>query len=112
MHCGEIGEAEQVAVNSAGPASVSFPFWLFPAHSDIFHATFAWHFIQLRFSSLTPTMQTLLNWGLANSNPEDLRRAQNEPREPLDPGIIDAILGKPDSVLMRVGYTISTRASR
>jgi len=46
-------------------------------------------------------MQTLLNWGLSNSTPEDFAQAKAEPRQPLDPGVIDAILGKPDAVLMR-----------
>lgn len=57
-------------------------------------------------------MESLLRWGLANSNPEDLQQAQNAPRQPLDPGIIDAILGKPDAVLMKEALEIALDDSK
>ncbi|KAJ9068797.1 hsp70 nucleotide exchange factor fes1 [Entomophthora muscae] len=51
-------------------------------------------------------MEKLLQWGLANSDPDALARQANgeEPRQSLkdlDPGVIDAILGKDDATLMK-----------
>lgn len=47
-------------------------------------------------------MQSLLRWGIENSNPEELGAAQAAPQQKdIDPGIIDMILGKPDAVLMK-----------
>jgi len=47
-------------------------------------------------------MQSLLRWGIENSTKEDLEEAIKAPRQPLDPAIIDHILGKPDAVVMKV----------
>ena len=47
-------------------------------------------------------MQSLLRWGIENSTKEDLEEAIKAPRQPLDPAIIDHILGKPVAVLMKV----------
>lgn len=43
-------------------------------------------------------MQSLLQWGIANSSSD---AAPPRPRTDLDPAILDAILGKPDSQLMK-----------
>lgn len=51
-------------------------------------------------------MESLLRWSIEHSNdgtqPTDPSRIQN-----LDPGIIDAILGKPDSELMKEALAIA-----
>lgn len=48
-------------------------------------------------------MESLLRWSIENSTTEESgARPPPEPRKDLDPGIIDAILGKPDAVLMKV----------
>ncbi|KAH9920818.1 nucleotide exchange factor Fes1-domain-containing protein, partial [Epithele typhae] len=46
-------------------------------------------------------MESLLRWGITNSTPADANRPPPQPRTDLDPGIIDAILGKSDAVLMK-----------
>lgn len=50
-------------------------------------------------------MESLLRWSIENSatdgsGPRSPQAPQS--RQDLDPGIIDAILGKPDAVLMKV----------
>ncbi|KZW03323.1 Fes1-domain-containing protein [Exidia glandulosa HHB12029] len=57
-------------------------------------------------------MESLLRWGVENSNPEDLHQAQTAPRQPLDPGIIDHILGKPDAVQMKEALEIALDDAR
>ncbi|KAH7100366.1 Fes1-domain-containing protein [Auriculariales sp. MPI-PUGE-AT-0066] len=52
-------------------------------------------------------MQSLLRWGIENSDPEQLREAQTAPRQPLDPAIIDHILGKPDAVRMKESLEVA-----
>lgn len=51
-------------------------------------------------------MESLLRWGIEHSNdggqPPQPSRVQN-----LDPGIIDAILGKPDSELMKEALVVA-----
>ncbi|KAF8629459.1 hypothetical protein AX15_003438 [Amanita polypyramis BW_CC] len=49
-------------------------------------------------------MQSLLTWGIQNSTEES--RAIVD-RQKLDPGIIDAILGRPDSVLMKEALDVA-----
>lgn len=49
-------------------------------------------------------MQSLLRWGIENSgndNDSATGAVPLAPRTDLDPGIIDAILGRPDSELMK-----------
>ena len=46
-------------------------------------------------------MDSLLRWGIENSTPGQ------QPRNDLDPAIIDHILGKPDSVLMKEAFAIA-----
>jgi hsp70-interacting protein len=48
-------------------------------------------------------MQSLLRWGIENSGNDDSTTgvAPQTQRTHLDPGIIDAILGRPDSELMK-----------
>ena len=46
-------------------------------------------------------MESLLRWSIANSTPQDANQPPPRPRTDLDPGIIDAILGKPDAELMK-----------
>jgi hypothetical protein len=47
-------------------------------------------------------MESLLRWGIENSTAAtDGPRQPPQPPQNLDPGIIDLILGKPDSVLMK-----------
>jgi len=46
-------------------------------------------------------MESLLQWSLANSAPSDGSQPPAGPRQPLDPGVIDAILGKSDADHMR-----------
>jgi hsp70-interacting protein len=47
-------------------------------------------------------MESLLRWSIQNTTPGSVpAAAPAAPRAPLDPGIIDHILGVPDSVLMR-----------
>jgi hsp70-interacting protein len=48
-------------------------------------------------------MESLLRWSIENAATDGSGpRPPPEPRKDLDPGIIDAILGKPDAVLMKV----------
>jgi len=58
-------------------------------------------------------MDGLLRWSIQNSTPLD-EAARNAPleRKDLDPGIIDMILGRPDSELMKEDMAIATDASR
>lgn len=49
-------------------------------------------------------MDSLLRWGIENSTGGS---APTQPRKDLDPGIIDHILGKPDSVLMKEALSIA-----
>lgn len=46
-------------------------------------------------------MESLLRWGIENSDPNAAITPSQRLKD-LDPGIIDMILGKPDSVLMKV----------
>lgn len=47
-------------------------------------------------------MENLLRWGIEHSTrDENGQPVTPQPRQGLDPGVIDAILGKPDSVLMQ-----------
>lgn len=58
-------------------------------------------------------MDGLLRWSIENSTPLD-ETARNAPpeRKVLDPGIIDMILGRPDSELMKEDMALATDASR
>jgi hsp70-interacting protein len=55
-------------------------------------------------------MESLLRWGIENSAPSD--GTVNRPQQPLDPGIIDVILGKPDSVLMKEDLEVAVDQNR
>lgn len=48
-------------------------------------------------------MDALLRWGIENSSQGNASAAPAGPREPLDPAIIDHILGKSDADQMKVG---------
>ena len=54
-------------------------------------------------------MQSLLQWGIANSSQD---APPPRPRSDLDPAIIDQILGKPDSQLMKEALAIATDEER
>lgn len=47
-------------------------------------------------------MESLLRWSIENTVPESGPSTPKDPRKDFDPGIIEAILGKPDAVLMKV----------
>jgi hypothetical protein len=49
-------------------------------------------------------MESLLRWSIANSTPNATPPA---PNGNIDPGIIDAILGKPESELMKEALAIA-----
>jgi hsp70-interacting protein len=55
-------------------------------------------------------MQSLLRWSLENSTSPDGTVAR--PQQPLDPGIIDTILGRPDSALMKEALDVATDENR
>lgn len=58
------------------------------------------------------TMQSLLRWGIENSSSSpDVNKVPPRPMKDLDPGIIDMILGKPDSVLMKVSLSFDPSCS-
>ena len=59
-------------------------------------------------------MQSLLRWGIENSGNDDGSATGAVPparRTDLDPGIIDAILGRPDSELMKEALAKAQDAS-
>ena len=47
-------------------------------------------------------MDALLRWSIENSSRGTVSGGPDIPKQPLDPGIIDAILGKPDAEQMKV----------
>lgn len=49
-------------------------------------------------------MDSLLRWSIENSSPST---GPVQPREDLDPAIIDHILGKPDAVLMKEALSVA-----
>lgn len=61
-------------------------------------------------------MQSLLRWSIENSSGDGEGAPQQqppqEPRKGLDPGIIDMILGKPDSELMKESLAIALDEKR
>ncbi|KAI8990373.1 nucleotide exchange factor Fes1-domain-containing protein [Trametes punicea] len=57
-------------------------------------------------------MESLLRWSIANSGPRDPNQPPPQPRSDLDPGIIDMILGKPDSELMKEALAIAVDESK
>ena len=56
-------------------------------------------------------MQSLLRWGIENSDANALREQSTERKE-LDSGIIDMILGKPDAELMKEALAIAVDEKR
>jgi hsp70-interacting protein len=54
-------------------------------------------------------MQSLLTWGIQNSTPESQEAVD---RQKLNPDIIDMILGRPDSELMKEALTIAVDTNR
>ncbi|KAI0744577.1 nucleotide exchange factors-like protein [Earliella scabrosa] len=57
-------------------------------------------------------MENLLRWSLANSDPRDVNQPPPAPRSDLNPEIIDAILGKPDSELMKEALAVAVDEKR
>ncbi|PIL25864.1 hypothetical protein GSI_11617 [Ganoderma sinense ZZ0214-1] len=57
-------------------------------------------------------MESLLRWGIANAAPQDGTQPSPQPRTDLDPGIIDAILGKSDAELMKEALTVAVDERR
>lgn len=59
-------------------------------------------------------MDGLLRWSLENSTPLDEATRNGPPleRKDLDPGVIDMILGRPDSELMKEDMAIAIDPSR
>ncbi|KAJ6578785.1 nucleotide exchange factor Fes1-domain-containing protein [Mycena vulgaris] len=58
-------------------------------------------------------MESLLRWGIENSTPQtDASNPPPAPRQDLDPGIIDMILGKSDAVLMKEDMAVATDDSQ
>ncbi|KAI1790546.1 nucleotide exchange factors-like protein [Ganoderma leucocontextum] len=57
-------------------------------------------------------MEGLLRWGITNSTPQDGTQPRPQPRTDLDPGIIDAILGKSDAELMKEALTVAVDEKR
>ncbi|KAI0693093.1 armadillo-type protein [Cerioporus squamosus] len=54
-------------------------------------------------------MEQLLRWGIANSDPN---APPPQPRTDLDPGVIDAILGKSDAELMKEALAVAVDEKR
>lgn len=54
-------------------------------------------------------MEQLLRWGITNSDPNG---PPPQPRTDLDPGVIDAILGKSDAELMKEALTVAVDEKR
>ncbi|OJT11189.1 Hsp70 nucleotide exchange factor FES1 [Trametes pubescens] len=52
-------------------------------------------------------MESLLRWGIANSDPRTANQPPPQPRSDLDPAIIDMILGKSDAELMKEALAIA-----
>lgn len=59
-------------------------------------------------------MQSLLRWSIENSTPQDGSAGGRPPpsKQVLDPGIIDTILGRPDSEQMKEDVAIATDTSK
>ncbi|TFK36602.1 armadillo-type protein [Crucibulum laeve] len=59
-------------------------------------------------------MQSLLRWSIENSSPQDSAPSDRPPaeRKVLDPGVIDMILGRPDSELMKEDMAVATDKTR
>ncbi|KAF9458688.1 nucleotide exchange factor Fes1-domain-containing protein [Collybia nuda] len=59
-------------------------------------------------------MQSLLRWSIENSEPLDGAAGDRPPAttKELDPGIIDMILGKPDSVLMKEDLAVAVDSNQ
>ena len=55
-------------------------------------------------------MQSLLRWSLEHSEPQGPNPAREV--KPIDPGIIDMILGRPDSELMKEDVAVATDESK
>lgn len=59
-------------------------------------------------------MQSILRWSIENSTPLDSAASDRPPvaHKNLDPGVIDMILGKPDSVQMKEDMAVAIDAGR
>ncbi|OBZ74937.1 Hsp70 nucleotide exchange factor FES1 [Grifola frondosa] len=57
-------------------------------------------------------MDNLLRWSIEHSEPHDPNQPPPQPRKDLDPGIIDAILGKPDAELMKEALAVAVDEKR
>ena len=53
-----------------------------------------------------------MRWSLAHSDPRDVNQPPPAPRSDLNPEIIDAILGKPDSELMKEALAVAVDEKR
>lgn len=57
------------------------------------------------------TMQSLLRWGIENAPQEGGDNSQT-PVQPLDPQVIDMILGRPDAELMKEALALAMDQSK
>ena len=60
-------------------------------------------------------MQSLLRWSIENTSPQDHGTesiGNSSARQDLDPGIVDAILGRPDTELMKEDLTVALDPSK
>jgi hsp70-interacting protein len=57
-------------------------------------------------------MQSILRWSIEHSSPADSGPTDNPPRRDLDPGVLDFILGKPDSEQMKEDMAVATDVHR
>lgn len=57
-------------------------------------------------------MQSILRWSIEHSSPMDTSATDNPPRKDLDPGVLDFILGKPDSEQMKEDMAVATDVNR
>jgi hypothetical protein len=89
----------EVVYVSFGQHSCQFEFWAFRLHYNRDYCL---------------VMQSLLRWSIENSSPHDASQSNSSPagRNDLDPGIIDAILGRPDAELMKEDLAIALDASK
>ena len=53
-------------------------------------------------------MESLLRWGIENSDPQGQAQTSQVERKDIDPGVIDMILGKPDAELMKEALAVAT----
>ena len=57
-------------------------------------------------------MESLLRWSIENSTPQDPSSSENVERKPLDPDIINHILGKSDAEKMKDDMAVALDVTR